>query len=89
MHIASASRSIIMAALEELEDFVREKVEMEKWSYPKLSAYLQQCNPGTRGFSVRSLERFCAARDIHRTPRMCSQDVDTVVSAAIAKVSKF
>jgi len=75
-----------MASLQELEDLVREKVEIEQWTHAKLSSYLQQLYPGSRGFSVRSLERFCSTKGIHKISRLCEQEVDTAVSDAIAKV---
>lgn len=75
-----------MAALEELEETVRDKVVKEGWTYSRLSKHLQQLYPGIRGFSVRSLERFCGAHCIHRTSRLKAQQVDTIVAGAIAKV---
>ena len=76
-----------MATLEELEDLIREKVETERWTHRRLSAYLQHMYCGQRGFSVRSLERFCSAKGIHKTSRLSAQEVDTAVSDSIAKVS--
>ena len=76
-----------MASLEELEDLIREKVETERWTHRRLSAYLQHMYRGQRGFSVRSLERFCSAKGIHKTSRLSAQEVDTAVSDSIAKVS--
>ena len=75
-----------MASLEGLEDIVREKVETERWTHEQLSNYLQQLYPGIRGFSVRSLERFCSTNGIHKTSRLSGQEVDAAVSDAIAKV---
>ena len=40
-------------ALEEVEDFVRQKIEVEKCTHKQLSSELQQCYPGEKGFSVR------------------------------------
>ena len=78
-----------MAALEELEDTVRDKVVKEGWTYSKLSKHFQELYPGRKSFSVRSLERFCAAKCIHRTSRLKAEQVDTVVAGAIAKVYTF
>lgn len=75
-----------MANLDELEATVREKVENEGWTYGKLSKHLQELYPGVRGFSVRSLERFCAAKNIHRTSRLKAKEVDSVVAGAVSKV---
>ena len=76
-----------MASLEVLEALIREKVESEKWSHRRLSTYLQQLYPGERGFSVRSLERFCSAKGIHKTSRLSEPEIDTAVSDNITKVS--
>ena len=75
-----------MAALEGLEDFIREKIEKEHWTHKELSAHLQHAYPGQRGTSVRSLERFCSVKGIHKTARLSTQHLDEVVSDAIAKV---
>ena len=75
-----------MSALDELEDFLRTKIEKERWTHPKLSAYLQGLYPGRRGFGVRSLENFCRAKNIHKTSRLNTSEIDTVVSGAVAKV---
>ena len=75
-----------MATLEGLEDFIREKVEKERWTHTQLSIHLQQAYPGQRGFSVRSLERFCGAAGIHKTARLSEHELDKAVADAIAKV---
>lgn len=53
----------------------------------KLSKNLQELYTGIRGFSVRSLERFCAQKNIHRTSGLQTNEVDIVVAGAVAKVS--
>lgn len=85
--IGTESRRDLKMPCEELEDFIREKVEKEKWTYRKLSLYLQQVYPSERGFSIRSLERFCSLKDIHRTQRLTGSELDNAVSEAIGKVS--
>lgn len=49
-----------------------------KWLYPR-----------TKGFSVRSLVRFCGIKSIQKTSRLSAREVDIVVSGAVAKVSKY
>ena len=53
-------------ALQEIEDFVRQKVEVEKCTHKQLSSHLQQCYPGEKGFSLRSIERFCGEKGIRK-----------------------
>ena len=78
----------MMAALEELADYVREKVEKDHMTYGRLSAHLMELYPGVRGFSVRSLQRFCSQHNICKTARLDTQQLDQVVSSAIEKVNK-
>lgn len=78
-----------MAALNELEDVVREKVERERWTYKKLSTHLLELYPGAKGFGVRSVRRFCCLNNIRRTSRLSDGEVDIVVSGAVAKVSAY
>lgn len=75
-----------MAALEGLTDYVREKVEKDRMTHGQLSIHLQEIYPGVRGFSVRSLERFCSQNSIHRTARPSDQQLDEAVSDAIEQV---
>ena len=76
-----------MAGLEHLEAFIREKIEKERWTHVRLSAFLQQEYPGERGLGVRSLQNFCSEKDIHKTSRVSSEDLDQAVADAIAKVN--
>ncbi|XP_019850817.1 PREDICTED: uncharacterized protein LOC109581281 [Amphimedon queenslandica] len=73
--------------LEELESLVRELVEERKWILSRVSEHLKQEYPGTRGLSLRSVERFCQLKDIHhRTSRLNDTTLDHVVSDAINMV---
>jgi hypothetical protein len=75
-----------MAALDGLEDFIRDKVERDHWTHSQLSDYLQQTYPGERGFSVRSLQRFCAESNIYKTARVSGSVLNQAVTDAIGKV---
>ena len=44
-------------SLEEAEDFIREKIEKERWTHQRLLMYLKYRFPTERGLSHRSLER--------------------------------
>jgi len=78
-----------MKTLLGLEDFIREKVEKERWMHAKISAHMQQAYPRDRGFCVRSLERFCSAEGIHKTARLSELELDEAVAGAIAKEMMF
>ena len=75
--------------LDDLIDFVKEKIKIDKWTHARLSHHLQQTYPGTKGFSERSLQRFCSEKDIHKTSRVDKDDLDVVVEAAINKVCSY
>ena len=78
-----------MAALEGLEDYVREKIEKEGMTHYQLSLRLRELYPGVRGLSVRSLERFCACKSIRKTSRPSTQQLDEAVCGAIAQVINY
>ena len=75
-----------MAALEGLEDLIREKVEQDRWSHAQLSDFLKQSYPGVQGFSIRSIQRFCQEKNIHKTARVTDQELDEAVSDAVSRV---
>ena len=75
-----------MSAFEGLEDFVREKVEKERWTHKKID-FLRKSSAKTRGLSERSVRRYCASKDIHKTPRIDDQMLDDRVASATAMLS--
>ena len=75
--------------LTSLHKVVKEKIEVCRWTHKQLSEYLQQLYPGSRGYSVRSLERYCSEADIHRTSRLSEYHVDIHVSQAMQRVSSY
>lgn len=74
-----------MSALEDFED-IRDKIEKERWTNKQVSGFLIEWCPGRRGFSVRSVERFCGNKGIHKTSRIDDQNLDLAVSKATATV---
>ena len=75
-----------MAALDEHEYFVREKIELEGWSHKQVSVELQHLFPGKRGFSLRSVEFFCNERGIKKLTDLDDQQLDGVVSNTVLQV---
>ena len=75
-----------MSALEDFEDLIREKIEKERWTHKQISGFLKDRCPGQRGFSVRSIDRFCGNKGIHKTSRIDDQSLDAAVSNATAMV---
>ena len=71
-----------------LEQLVRDKIENERWTCIQLRDFLKMTYPGRRGFSLRSIQRFCQAKSIYRTSRLSSTDLDIAVSNAITNVCR-
>ena len=82
MHAMATSSSCVLT-LNDLEDCIREKIQKDRYTHKEISEYLRRKYPGVRGFSVRSIERFCSACDIHKTEKMSDLTLDTVVTAAV------
>ena len=76
-----------MSALEDQEAFIRSKIEDERWTHKQVNDYLKEHFPGRRGYSVRSVERFCGDKDIHKTSRISDQQLDEAVSTATRMVN--
>ena len=79
----------LMAALDEHEHFVREKIELESWTHEQVSVELQRSFPGKRGFSLWSVEFFCNQRGIKKLTDLDDQQLDEVVTEAVLQVHLF
>jgi len=75
-----------ISALEELEEFVRYKIEVEKFTHQQLQRELQETFPERKGFSVSSIQKFCAQKKIKRTSDIDDQQLDEAVSQAVSQV---
>lgn len=84
--LISSCLSYTMAQLKQFEDFIRDKIEKEQWTHEQLSRYFSAKYPGERGFSIRTVRRFCAEKNISKTTKLCDADVDECISEAIAQV---
>ena len=71
----------------DVEDFVREKIEKERWTLVQVSKFLKENNSKTRGLSERSVRRFCARKGIWKTSRIDEQLLDERVAIATAMVN--
>ena len=78
-----------MTSLENFEGFIRDKIERERWTHKKTSRYFMERYPGQRGFSVRSVERFCSNKGIHKTSRIDEQSLDGAVLNATSLVRRI
>ena len=77
-----------MATIAELglTPFIRHKIMEEGLTYDQLSNVLKKLYPNCKGFSVRSLQRFCELEEIHRTPRINDIVLDEMVKESVAQV---
>ena len=75
-----------MAALDDHEDYIRRRVVDEHATHRQISEELRGLYPGRRGYSIRSIERFCHDNAIHKTSRLSEAAVEEAVAEAVAKV---
>ena len=80
-----------MAALEEFEDIMDMKAFIEGklsqgLTYADISRQLQDQYPNVKGFSIRSIERFCASHGLHKTSRLSQHELQKVVATAVYQV---
>jgi len=75
------------STLEELEEFVKYKVETEKLTHEQPKHELQEAFPEKKGFSVSSIQKFCAQKKIKRTTDIDDQHLDEAVSQAVSQVN--
>jgi len=76
-----------MAALDEHEHFVREKIVLESWTHEQVE--LQRSFPGKRGFSLWSVEFFCNQRGIKKLTDLDDQQLDEVFTETVLQVRLF
>ena len=72
----------------DIEQFIRESKE-KGITHKEMSERLQELYPGQRGFSVRSVERFCQQHDIYKTSQLRSGELCRVVATAVSQVSNM
>ncbi len=76
----------MMSVLENFESLIRQKVEKERWTHKQISDFLKRRYPGVRGLSVRSIERLCCSKNIHKTVQILERELDDIVCTAVSKV---
>ena len=79
----------VMATLNEMdgvEKFIEELMLQGK-THREISEVLRSLYPGQKGFSLRSVERFCSQHDMpRRTSRLAPCDLNRVVATAVSQV---
>ena len=72
-------------ALEAFESTVR-SLFSQGWTYERISTYIQQLTGVTRGFSCRSVRRFCQARGLLRRHTLGENALDQCVRMYVLRV---
>ena len=69
-----------------MQDFVKQRVDAGS-THSEISQEICQMFPGQRGYSARSVRRFCADNGITRRTGMEDSDIVQHVERAVAEVS--
>ena len=77
-----------MSALNSFEDFIRQKIERDHATHHQICEELTSTFPGKLGFSVRSIQRFCKEKNIHKTSRLSASEVKSAVQEAVLEVNE-
>ena len=75
-----------MAALEEHEQFIRSFLSQRENTLEDLSDALMAAYPEQRGFSVRSIKRFCKDNGIRKRGLVSDERLDDAVKIAVSEV---
>ena len=70
------------------EDTVRDLVETHGYSYADISRECQLLRPGMRGFSERSIRRYCKEHRISKTSQLDDVALDRIVHSSVSKVCR-
>ena len=77
----------IMDSIPDIVNMVSQWVLAERRTHSYISEQLKRMFPSRKGFSVRSVQRFCSLHNIHSTSRLSEADVDKFVKEAVEKVT--
>ena len=75
-----------METIPGLCDIIRHEVVVAKKTHAQISQELQDSFPGQRGFSIRSIQRFCENHDIHSSSQLSELQIDMLVTSGLSKV---
>ena len=80
-----------MSTIDELDlkTFITKKIVEESLTHEQLSTLLQEMFPNARGFSIRSLQRYCSKEEIHKTSRLNNADLNEAVLTSVMEVNIF
>ena len=78
-----------MSTISELniKPFITKKLTEDNLTYEELSIVLKQMFPNYKGFSVRSLQRYCSGENIHKTSQLNDSNLNDVVLTSVMQVS--
>ena len=67
-------------------DYVKDLIVNKKKTHSEVSLILQEAYPEKKGFSVRSVRRFCYENDIHSQQHVSNDDLEQCARTVVAKV---
>lgn len=70
-----------LSSLSGIEEWLSNKIVVERRSYECVSRELQQLYPNLRGLSSRTVRRFCNGRGIRATSQLTDSQLDRVVAS--------
>lgn len=76
-----------LSSIAGVEGFIRDRIEKEGRTHQDVSIQLKTIYPTCKGLSAASVRRFCAANNIHRTPRLDQSTLDSLVHQNVMRVS--
>ena len=75
-----------LVTLYDLDGFVKKGLLFERKTYEQISEELKGMYPGTRGFSVRSIKRFCLKKGYRKYSCPSDMELDIVVANSVLEV---
>ena len=83
LNINMATIRSLPGVIDEIHRFIVE----ENKTHQEVSEELKRRFPCQKGLSCASVKRICAEENIHKTSRLSTSELDTVVRNSVAKVN--
>ena len=68
-------------------EYVKDLVVTQQKTHSEVSLLLKEAYPGRRGFSLRSVRRFCLKNGIHAQNRLSNDELEQCTKEVVARVS--
>ena len=67
-------------------EYVKDLVVTQRKTHSEVSLLLKEAYPGRRGFSLRSVRRFCFKNGIHAQNRLSNDELEQYTKEVVARV---